>query len=251
MDRFQYGRLKVQRYPSRAEMGKAAGEYAAQVVRELLKTKERVNILFPAAPSQDEVLAHFAAADLDFTRIVALHMDEYIGLAPGAPQTFGHYLDAHLFSLRPFAEVHYIACVGSVEEQLEHYRGVIARYPLDMAFIGLGENGHIAFNDPAEADFHDPLTVKTVQLDDVCRMQQVHDGCFPEIGVVPKQAITVTIPAIMAAPVLVCTVPTRKKAWAVENTATAPISEACPGTILRTHPNCTLFCDAQSGGALA
>lgn len=98
MDRFQYGRLKVQRYPSRAEMGKAAGEYAAQVIRELLKTKERVNILFPAAPSQDEVLAHFAAADLDFTRIVALHMDEYIGLAPGAPQTFGHYLDAHLFS---------------------------------------------------------------------------------------------------------------------------------------------------------
>lgn len=250
MDRFQYGRLKIQRYPNRAEMGKAAGEYAAKVVRELLKKKERVNILFPAAPSQDEVLAHFAASDLDFTRIVALHMDEYIGLVPGAPQTFGHYLDEHLFGLRPFAEVHYIATGGSLEEQLRNYRAVIARYPLDLAFIGLGENGHIAFNDPAEADFHDPLTVKAVQLDDVCRMQQVHDGCFPEIDAVPKQAITVTIPAIMAAPVLVCTVPTDKKAWAVENTAMAPISEACPGTILRTHPDCTLFCDVQSGSAL-
>lgn len=250
MDRFQFGCLKVQRYPNRQAMGEAAGDYAAGIVRELLKKKARVNILFPAAPSQDEVLARFVAADLDFSRIVALHMDEYIGLAPGAPQTFGHYLDEHVFGLQTFAEVHYIASGGTVEEQMAHYRGLIARHPLDMAFIGLGENGHIAFNDPAEADFHDPETVKVVQLDDVCRMQQVHDGCFPDIDAVPKQAITVTIPAIMAAPVLVCTVPTAKKAWAVQNTATAPISEACPGTILRTHPNCTLFCDEQSGGGL-
>ena len=250
MDAFQFDRLAVQRYPDRAAMGKAAGEYAAAVVKKLLETRERVNILFPAAPSQNEVLKTFMQSDVDFSRIVALHMDEYIGLDPKAPQTFGHYLREHVFDVRSFAEVHFIADGGSAGEMVRRYRELIARYPLDMAFIGLGENGHIAFNDPAVADFNDPVTVKVVDLDDICRMQQVHDGCFPAFDDVPKQAVTVTIPAIMAAPVLVCTVPTANKAWAVENTAYAPVSTACPGTILRTHPNCTLFCDADSGRGL-
>lgn len=250
MDAFQFDRLSVQRYPNRAEMGRAAGEHAVKAVKKLLETRQRVNILFPAAPSQDEVLKTFMESDVDFSRIVALHMDEYIGLAPDAPQTFGHYLREHCFDLRTFAEVHFIANGGTAQEMVARYRELIARYPLDMAFIGLGENGHIAFNDPAVADFHDPVSVKVVDLDDVCRMQQVHDGCFPTFDAVPRQAVTVTISAIMAAPVLVCTVPTANKAWALEHTAYAPITTACPGTILRTHPNCTLFCDMDSGKGL-
>lgn len=250
MEAFRFDRLIVQRYPNRQDMGRAAGEYAVSMVKKMLEEKEQVNILFPAAPSQNEVLDYFIKSDLDFGRIVALHMDEYIGMEPDALQTFGHYLREHAFGLRTFAEIHYIATTGTAQQQVERYREILARHPLDMAFIGLGENGHIAFNDPAVADFNDPETVKVVELDDICRMQQVHDGCFAGIDSVPKYAITVTIPAIMAAPVLVCTVPTANKAWAVENTAYAPISTACPGTILRTHPNCILFCDQESGKEL-
>lgn len=251
MEVFHFDRLTVQRYPDREAMGRAAGEYAVSALRKLLEQKDRVNVLFPAAPSQDEVLSHLMRSDLDFSRIVALHMDEYIGLAPDAPQTFGHYLREHAFGLRPFAQVYYIASEGTVSHQVARYREILARHPLDLALIGLGENGHIAFNDPAVADFNDPETVKVVDLDGVCRMQQVHDGCFSSLDDVPRQAITVTIPAILAAPLLICTVPTARKAWAVEQTACAPVSTACPGTILRTHPNCLLLCDRESGGGLS
>ena len=136
------------------------------------------------------------------------------------------------------------------EASAEEYAKCLAEYPLDIAFIGIGENGHIAFNDPHEADFQDPKTVRVVNLDIRCRQQQVNDGAFSALAQVPEQAITVTIPAIMAAPQLVCTVPAQTKAEALQKTTVDPISEALPSTILRTHPGCLLFCDMDSGASL-
>ncbi len=247
MEQFQFEKLILKRYDSRGEMGEAAGAHAVAIMKKLLAQKSEINVLFAAAPSQNEVLAAVASSDVDFSRIHALHMDEYIGLAKDAPQRFSHYLDEHIFGLCPFKSVAYLGAVEVGEAMCNRYEQTLRGHPLDMAFIGLGENGHIAFNDPHEADFQDKALVKIVSLDQRCREQQVHDGCFESLDKVPSQAVTLTIPAIMAAPYLVCTVPAAAKAEAVMRTAHDPISEACPGTILRTHQNCVLFCDAQSG----
>ena len=250
MQVFQYDKLRVQRYENRAVSGKEAGEWAAMKINELLKTHETLNVLFGAAPSQDEVLASFIASNVDFSRLNALHMDEYIGLPDGALQTFGHYLDEHVFKLAPFRNVFYVACGEDGETTCARYEKIIEEYPIDVAFIGIGENGHIAFNDPHEAKFDDPKNVRIVTLDNVCRQQQVNDGCFPTIDDVPKTAITLTIPAIMHAKTLICTVPARQKAEAVKNACLGPVSEACPASILRTHDDCVLFCDPDSGSYL-
>ncbi len=247
MQEFQFDKLRVRRYDSRQLSGEAAGNWGAAKIKELLKTKETVNILFGAAPSQNEMLAALTASSVDFSRINALHMDEYIGLAVGAPQSFGHYMDRHLFKLLPFASVHYINVGADGDAMCEHYRRILQDYPLDIVFLGIGENGHIAFNDPHVADFDDPYTVKIVSLDEVCRQQQVNDGCFASIDEVPKEAVTLTIPAIMAARTLVCTVPAASKAKAVEKTCKGDISVDCPASIMRTHDDCVMFCDSDSG----
>lgn len=247
MQVFQYDKLRVQRYENRAIAGMEAGEWAAMKINELLKTHETLNVLFGAAPSQDEVLASFIASGVDFSRLNALHMDEYIGLADDAPQRFGHYLDEHVFNLAPFRNVFYVSCGADGEATRERYEKIIAEYPIDVAFIGIGENGHIAFNDPHEAKFDDPQNVRIVTLDNVCRQQQVNDGCFPTIDDVPKTAITLTVPAIMHAKVLICTVPAKAKANAVKAACLGPVSEACPASIIRTHDDCVLFCDPDSG----
>ena len=247
MQVFEYDKLRVQRYENRAIAGKEAGEWAAKKINELLKTHETINVLFAAAPSQDEMLASFMACDVDFSRINALHMDEYIGLADDAPQRFGHYLDEHAFNLAAFRNVFYVSCGKDGEATRERYEKLVAEYPIDVAFIGIGENGHIAFNDPHEAKFDDPQMVRIVTLDAVCRQQQVNDGCFPTFDDVPKTAITLTIPAIMHAKTLVCTVPAKAKANALKDACLGPVSEACPASIIRTHDDCVLFCDPDSG----
>lgn len=247
MNSFKFDNLKVQRYLNRAEMGKASGEYAISIVKLLLEKQDTVNILFAAAPSQNEVLATFMNSNLDFTRINALHMDEYFSLPQNAKQCFSQYLNEHAFHLKQFKSVFYIGTSNNADKLVKEYEKVVKDYPLDLAFIGLGENGHIAFNDPHVADFNDPYAVKVVTLDDICRQQQVNDGAFAHIDEVPKEAITLTIPTIMAAKYLVCTVPTDKKAWAVKTSIYGEISSNCPGSILRTHKNCILFCDENSG----
>jgi len=247
MQVFQYDKLRVQRYENRAIAGKEAGEWAAMKINELLKTHETLNVLFGAAPSQNEVLASFIASNVDFSRLNALHMDEYVGLADDAPQRFGQYLDDHVFKLANFRNVFYVGCSTDGEATRDRYEKIIAEYPIDVAFIGIGENGHIAFNDPHEAKFDDPSMVRIVTLDNVCRQQQVNDGCFPTIDDVPKTAITLTIPAIMHAKTLICTVPAKTKANAVKAACLGPVSEACPASILRTHGDCILFCDPDSG----
>ena len=243
--------FQVRRYASREEMGLAAEKDVRDAIVSLLKEKETISMIFAAAPSQNEFLAAMAAdPEIDYSRIIAFHMDEYVGLPSDAPQGFGNFLRDRLFGLVPFKEVHYLnGNAVDIEAECEAY-GAMLKDGVDIVCMGIGENGHIAFNDPHVADFHDGKAVKIVGLDDVCRMQQVHDGCFPTIEAVPKYALTLTIPAMTVADRIFCVVPAPSKADAVYATLTGPVSETCPASILRRHPAATLYLDADSAAKL-
>ncbi len=239
--------LQVKIYDSRAAMGKAAAECAVKAIQKLLETKEEVNIVFSAAPSQNELLQGLLQSkEIDFTKINAFHMDEYMNLSPDAPQMFKNFLDRHIFKLAPFKSANYIYTGAGTAEACRRYAALLAEKPLDISLLGIGENGHIAFNDPPVADFNDPEVIKVVTLDQTCRQQQVNDGAFATLEDVPKEAVTLTIPALLRAEYIICTVPTAKKAAAVTATVRGEISEACPASAMRRHGKAVLFLDSDS-----
>lgn len=233
-------------YTTRVEMGKEAASAASQAINEVIAQKGSANVIFAAAPSQNEMLDALLSSDVDFGRVNAFHMDEYVGLDINEEQSFAKYLYDHIFSRAPFASVNYISAKGGVDSACESYTRILEKYPPDVVCMGIGENGHIAFNDPPVADFNDSVLVKGVELDPVCRMQQVHDGCFPNIESVPKYAITLTVPALMSAKHLVCTVPAKTKANAVKAMLCGEYGEVCPATALRRHDSAKMFLDADS-----
>ena len=246
-------RLEVRVYDTRAAMGEAAGGDIADTICALLKTKEELNMIFAAAPSQNETLAALLArSDVDWSRINAYHMDEYIGLAADAPQRFGTFLKNAIFNRAPFKSVNYIDCTESdPTAECARYGALLAGVKIDIVVLGIGENGHIAFNDPPVADFDDPEIIKPVALDEICRNQQVNDGCFARLEDVPKTALTLTVPTLFHADYLFCSVPAATKAEAVRRTVTDPaVSTACPATIMRKHPHAVLYCDSDSGALL-
>jgi len=244
--------LLVEIHDTRNSMGRAAAQAAADAIRSLLGQKKIINMIFAAAPSQNETLACLIQEEsIDWSRINAFHMDEYIGLPANAPQAFGNFLSDHIFSKLPFRSVSYLdASATDAQDECARYSQLLTENPVDIVCLGIGENGHIAFNDPWVADFEDPCLVKPVPLDPVCRQQQVNDGCFASLDQVPTHAITLTIPALASAKHMICTVPAATKAWAVEHTVLDPISAQIPATIMRRHPHAILFCDADSGASL-
>jgi len=244
----KFGKLDVKVYENRQVMGKEAAKEASAYIIGQLKIKEVLNIVFAAAPSQNEFLEALAASEgIDWTRINAFHMDEYIGLPRDAPQGFGNFLKSAIFSKVPFRSVNYLNESNmSPSEICEKYTQLLLKNPIDIVMMGIGENGHIAFNDPHAALFNDLKMVKVVALDETCRSQQVNDGCFTSLDLVPKRAITLTVPTLMSAMMLFCVVPGKLKANAVKNVLTGGISEKCPATILKTHPSAALYCDKDS-----
>ncbi len=244
--------LTVKIYKNRAEAGKDAARDGANAIRELLAKQEWCNIIFAAAPSQNDTLAAlFEEKGIDWSRCRAFHMDEYVGFPKEKEQSFGHYLYEHVFGRLPFGEVHYVNGANpNPEEECIRYGELLTKYPTDIVFLGIGENAHIAFNDPWVADFNDPKKVKLVPLDETCRNQQVHDGCFATIHDVPTHAFTLTIPTLTAAKVMICTVPAATKADAVYHTVNAKIGADVPATAMRLHNNATMYCDAESGAKL-
>lgn len=241
-------KLNVLVHADRAAMGAAAAEQAASALRETLKTKQQARMIVASAPSQDELLAGLTAATgIDWSRVTVFHMDEYVGLPAGHAATFRAYQQEHLLSKVKPAAFHGIRGESAdPHAECERYAALLAEAPIDLVCMGIGENGHIAFNDPPVADFNDPKLVKVVELDEACRQQQVNDACFPDIDSVPKQAITLTCPALMSAARAVCVVPGPRKAQAVRNTLYSEASNQTPATILRSHPGATLHLDAHS-----
>lgn len=245
---FKADALQVKVYDTRGSLGDAAAAEAAEYLRKMLDEKEEVCAVFAAAPSQNEFLAALSKAPLiDWSRVHALHMDEYVGLAEDAPQSFGNFLRRAIFDRVPFGRVDYIGPVSDPEEAMARYDQILSEYPVDVVFMGIGENGHIAFNDPHVADFNDPLRIKRVDLDLVCRTQQVHDGCFPALEDVPEYALTLTVPALARARRLFCMVPASTKAEAVKATVLGPVTERVPATVMRRHAAATLYVDTDSG----
>jgi glucosamine-6-phosphate deaminase len=245
--------LQVRLCPDRKELGESAAADAGRVIRSLLQQKESVHMIFAAAPSQNEFLAALCRQEgIDWQRIRAFHMDEYAGLPATAPQRFGNYLKTNIFGRLPFHSVYFMD--GSNPEgaavECSRYASLLRQFPPDIVCMGIGENGHIAFNDPHVADFNDPASVKQVDLDDACRRQQVNDGCFAVIGEVPTHALTLTIPTLLQASCLFCMVPGRTKAQAVRHTLNDPVSELIPATCLRRHPHAILYIDADSASEL-
>jgi len=244
-------KLDVRIYEDRKSMGIAAAEKFAKEADALLKNKAEINVVFAAAPSQNEFLEALRYENLDWQRINAFHMDEYIGLATDAPQGFGNFLKERLFSQFNFKSVNYLN--GNAEDiaaECARYASLLLKYPVDVVCMGIGENGHLAFNDPPVADFEDPKMVKVVVLDEVCRQQQVNDGCFAALNEVPKQALTLTIPALLSAGYINCVVPGPTKAQAVARTLNSEISTENPATILRRHAKAVLFLDQDSSRLL-
>ena len=246
-------KLEVRVYDTRRAMGDAAGKDIADKMVELLAKKDEINMIFAAAPSQNETLAALISrTDIDWSRVNAYHMDEYIGLAADAPQRFGLFLKNAIFDKVPFKTVNLIDCTGdSPENECERYGSMLSKVHIDIVVLGIGENGHIAFNDPPVADFNDKAVIKPVSLDDVCRQQQVNDGCFKTFDDVPKTALTLTVPTLYNADYLFCSVPAATKADAVYHTVTnAEISEKCPATVMRRHAHAVMYCDKDSGAKI-
>ena len=246
---FYCDKMHVRVFESRPVMGKYAGQEAAAHIKKLLSEKETINVMFAAAPSQNETLAEILNdADIDWSRVNAFHMDEYVGLDPEHPAGFRNFLKRAIFSKKPFKTVNLLnGNADDPEQEAARYSQLLVDFPLDVCLLGVGENGHIAFNDPPVADFNDSKLVKVVKLDEICRQQQVNDGCFENIDQVPTHALSVTIPGLTSAKAMFCTVPAPTKANAIRAMINDEISTACPATILRKHDNAKLYTDADSG----
>jgi glucosamine-6-phosphate deaminase len=246
--------LKIKIFENRSLMGAAAAEAVSEKICELLKTKKYINIVFAAAPSQNDFLASLTQSEVEWNCINAFHMDEYVGLDKDAPQLFGNYLRERLFGKVAFREVYYInGNADNAEQECKRYSELLERYPTDIVILGIGENTHIAFNDPHVADFDDPKIVKVVDLDEKNRMQQVDPNdniCFKTIEEVPTHAITLTVPALFKADYAYAIVPGEKKADAIYHTLHSEVQENYPSTIIRRHKNAVLYIDEKSAGRL-
>ncbi len=249
--RFVVDSLEVLVFETRAMAGRAAARDVACEIAARQQSAGRANVVFAAAPSQNEFLAGLVAhQEIDWTKVVAFHMDEYLGIGEDHPASFRRYLQEHLFRLVGLGPDRLRLIPGEHADRplrtCLDYEDLLTAEPTDIVCAGIGENGHLAFNDPPVADFLDPVLIKVVRLDAACRNQQLNDGCFGRIEDVPTHAFTLTVPALLRAPVVAVIVPGPRKANAVLNTLRGPIGEACPATALRQHPGARLYLDRDS-----
>ena len=233
---------------TKAEVGARAADHVAQMIRKIVSEQGHARVIFATGASQFEFISELINHQgLPWAQVTAFHLDEYVGISNEHPASFRKYLRERLFDKLspPCAAVHYLD-----PSDPESYARVLAAGDIDLACIGIGENGHIAFNDPPVADFNDPLLVKLVELDEACRQQQLGEGWFPSMADVPTHAISLTVPAIMRAKTISCVVPDERKADAVLHALTGPISTACPASILRDHPETHMWLDSASASRL-
>jgi glucosamine-6-phosphate deaminase len=242
--------MAVRVFPDPRALGAAAAVHAAGVIREAIEARGVANVMFASGNSQLEFLGCLTAgSDVDWARVVGFHMDEYLGLPATHPASFRRYMHEEIVDkvrLQAFREI--AGDAPDAEAECSRYAGLLRVNPLDLCCLGVGENGHLAFNDPPVADFDDPRDVKVVELDDACRNQQVGEGHFAAFADVPTHAITVTIPALLRSRTVLAIVPEARKRGPVERALRGPVSTACPASVLRTMPNTTLYLDAASAG---
>lgn len=245
------GKMTVLVYADRDRMGKAVAEICAQEAIAQLARKEEVNILFPCAFSHSDFFKYFfSQPGVDWSRMNAFVMDEYLGLPEGSPYLLSNFAQEHIFSKAPFKACYAMnGAAKDYDAECARYARLLTEHPLDMACLGIGETGHLAYNEPAVADFNDPLMVKHVKVDEQSLIQAVHDGAFPDLDSVPHHAMTVTIPVMTRAPYKQAICPTIHKADAVYRTVYGEISTDCPASILRNY-DCVLYIDEPAAAKL-
>ena len=246
------GLLKVEVHPSRAAAGLAAARAAATALAGLAAPRDSIGVIFATGASQFATLTALTSmSNVPWSQVCGFHMDEYVGIAANHPASFRRYLRERLVSKVPMREFFEInGDAPDPENTARKYAERLRAADPQLCLLGIGENGHLAFNDPDVADFTDPADAKIVHLDDVCRQQQVAEGWFAGIDEVAESAITLTIPTLMRVPRLIVSVPGTRKAAIVKRTLYEPISTTCPATILRTHPDVTVYLDLEAASGL-
>ena len=245
--------MKINIYPDVNTLGRAAAGFVSDTLKSVIATKGHANLILATGASQFTFLDAFKRIDgINWSVINVYHLDEYVGLSENHPASFRKYLSERIINHVKPARMHYIKGDAlPIEKEIMRYSDLLEGTEIDIACIGIGENGHIAFNDPPVADFEDPVLIKKVKLDRECRMQQVGEGWFSSLDRVPTHALSLTIPAIMNAKTISCVVPDERKANAVKYTIEGPVSTSCPASILRNHPDCHLFLDDNSSSKLS
>jgi glucosamine-6-phosphate deaminase len=250
---FRDGALRVGVYATKEDLGKEAAREAAELIQQTIRKQGSARLLFSAANSQLDMVKHLTAdTGIDWGAVEVFHVDEYLGLPVSHPQSFGGWVKRNVVNKVHPAKASYIAGdAKNMAEECRRYGRSLSQARIDISFLGIGENGHIGFNDPHMADFADPEKVKVVTLDEKCRLQQVGEGHWPNLASVPATGITVTCPALVNAVHIVCCVPGPQKAEAVRNALEGPISATCPASLIRIHLDARLYLDVYSASLLA
>ncbi len=239
-------------FDSTSEMASAAARQGAKLITGAINQFGGARVLVATGNSQVQLVdALVNCSGVEWNRVELFHMDEYIGLPPEHPSSFRFWIKARLADKVQPIRVHYLkADALDIDAEIQRYSELLLAAPIHLAFVGFGENGHIAFNDPHVADFNDPVTVKRVVLDERCRRQQASEGHFPDLDSVPREALTVTCPGLFRALAWICCVSDARKAQAVREALEGPISTACPASLVRRHANATVFLDRESASLL-
>ena len=243
--------LEVVVHADRDTLDAAVADEVAQVLQAHVEMGGVAAAMFATGNSQVGMLERLAVRDdVAWDRVVVFHMDEYVGVGRDHPAGFARYIRERIDDRVHPGAVHYLDGSADPDDERRRYANLLRAHPLDLCVLGIGENGHLAFNDPPVADFDDPEVVKIVELDEASRRQQVGEGHFPTLADVPERALTVTIPPLLAAERVIVVVPEARKAEAVRAALTGPISTACPASILRHQPHATLYLDEESASLL-
>ncbi len=245
---------EIQICASRKQVGESAAEQAAGLIEEAIAERGAARIIVATGNSQLDLVSALAGEQrrIAWQRVEVFHMDEYVGLGTDHPSSFRYWIRTRVEEKVHPARVNYIAGDASdLDGEIERYSRLLAEAPIDVAFVGFGENGHIAFNDPHVADFHDPALLKRVVLDEACRRQQAGEGHFKDVDSVPRSAVTMTCPGLFGAAAWICCVPELRKAEAVRKALEGPISPACPASLVRRHPNAHVYLDPESASQLS
>ncbi|WP_414474811.1 glucosamine-6-phosphate deaminase [Microvirga sp. M2] len=245
--------MKLHLYPTKSALGDAAAAMGAQAIRDAIAAKGRAHIIIATGASQFEMLdALVRQPRIDWSKVTGFHLDEYIGMSDSHPASFRRYLRERFTSKLPtLGAFHFIeGDARDLKAEVSRVGDLIKAHPIDVTFAGIGENGHLAFNDPP-ADFNVDEPYIVVELDEVCRRQQFGEGWFPTFEDVPQTAISMSIRQIMASDLVVLSVPDARKADAVQNALEGPVSPACPASILQRHPACHVFLDPASASKLS
>jgi glucosamine-6-phosphate deaminase len=244
--------LQVRVHPDSRALARAAADRAATVLRDAVADNGVAHAMFATGNSQLEFVDALVSdtPGVPWSDIVVFHMDEYVGVGPDHPAGFQRWIRERISDRVHPRQAHFIDGLAEPEGECRRYAELLVQSPLDICCLGIGENGHLAFNDPPVADVDDPLDMKVVELDRECRLQQVHEGHFPDIDAVPRLALTATVPALLRARTVLAVVPEARKAAPVHAALTGPVSSACPASFLRTQDNVTLFLDPGSASLL-